>query len=55
MLRVADHEGDNKILLDWEALSAECPGECFYADGIHLDLDSTIYGEIAFVPFDWLP
>jgi manganese/zinc/iron transport system permease protein len=23
-----------------------------YADGIHLDLDSTIYGEIAFVPFD---
>ncbi|HVL82817.1 MAG TPA: metal ABC transporter permease [Pseudonocardia sp.] len=22
-----------------------------YADGIHLDLDSTIYGEIAFVPF----
>jgi manganese/zinc/iron transport system permease protein len=23
-----------------------------YASGIHLDLDSTIYGEIAFVPFD---
>lgn len=23
-----------------------------FADGIHLDLDSTIYGEIAFVPFD---
>jgi manganese/zinc/iron transport system permease protein len=23
-----------------------------YADGIHLDLDATIYGEIAFVPFD---
>lgn len=23
-----------------------------YAEGIHLDLDSTIYGEIAFVPFD---
>jgi len=23
-----------------------------YADGIHLDLDSTIYGEIALVPFD---
>lgn len=23
-----------------------------YADGVHLDLDSTIYGEIAFVPFD---
>ncbi len=26
-----------------------------YADGIHLDLDSTIYGEIAFVPFDTVP
>ncbi len=26
-----------------------------YASGIHLDLDSTIYGEIAFAPFDtWL-
>lgn len=23
-----------------------------YADGIHLDLDATIYGEIAFAPFD---
>ena len=36
LLRAADLEGDNKILLDWEALSAECPGECFYHDGIHL-------------------
>jgi hypothetical protein len=36
LLRAADHEGDNKILLDWETLSAECPGQCFYDDGIHL-------------------
>ena len=36
MLRAADLEGDNKILLDWEVLSAECPGQCFYDDGIHL-------------------
>ena len=36
LLRAADHEGDNKILLDWEVRSAECPGECFYDDGIHL-------------------
>ncbi len=36
LLRAADHDGDNKILLDWEARSAECPGECFYDDGIHL-------------------
>jgi hypothetical protein len=36
LLRAADLEGDNKILLDWEVLSAECPGECFYGDGIHL-------------------
>jgi manganese/zinc/iron transport system permease protein len=27
-------------------------GVTVYADGIHLDLDSTIYGELAFVPFD---
>jgi len=26
----------NVIVLDWEALSAECPGNCFYSDGIHL-------------------
>ena len=36
LLRAADHEGDNKILLDWEVRSAECPGQCFYDDGIHL-------------------
>ena len=36
LLRAADLEGDNKILLDWEVLSVECPGECFYGDGIHL-------------------
>ena len=36
LLRAADHDGDNKILLDWEVRSAECPGECFYHDGIHL-------------------
>lgn len=26
----------NVIVLDWEALAAECPGNCFYSDGIHL-------------------
>ena len=36
LIRAADHENDNKILLDWEVLSAECPGQCFYDDGIHL-------------------
>ena len=32
----AEHVPDNKILLDWERRSAECPGQCFYGDGIHL-------------------
>jgi hypothetical protein len=36
MLRAADLEGDNKILLDWEVQAAECPGQCFYDDGFHL-------------------
>ena len=36
MLRAADLEGDNKILLDWEVRAAECPGQCFYEDGFHL-------------------
>jgi hypothetical protein len=36
LLRAADLAGDNKILLDWEARAADCPGVCFYDDGIHL-------------------
>ncbi|MDW3214050.1 MAG: acyltransferase family protein [Ilumatobacteraceae bacterium] len=27
---------DNIILIDWNSLSNECPGDCFAADGIHL-------------------
>jgi peptidoglycan/LPS O-acetylase OafA/YrhL len=26
----------NVTVLDWETLSAQCPGRCFYDDGIHL-------------------
>ncbi|HEX4981775.1 MAG TPA: acyltransferase family protein [Ilumatobacteraceae bacterium] len=43
MLRAADVENDNKILLDWEVLSAECPGQCFYGDGIHLRPEGQTY------------
>ena len=43
LLRAADHEGDNKILLDWEVLADDCPGECFYDDGIHLRPDGQDY------------
>jgi manganese/zinc/iron transport system permease protein len=48
---------DAAIALVFPALfSLGVIGVTRYADGIHLDLDSTIYGEIAFVPFDtvWL-
>lgn len=48
---------DAAIALVFPALfSLGVLGVTRYADGIHLDLDSTIYGEIAFVPFDtvWL-
>jgi hypothetical protein len=27
---------DNLILIDWNSLSNECPGDCFADDGIHL-------------------
>jgi manganese/zinc/iron transport system permease protein len=44
---------DAAIALVFPALfSLGVLGVTRYADGIHLDLDSTIYGEIAFVPFD---
>ena len=43
LLRAADLEGDNKILIDWEVLAADCPGECFYDDGIHLRPDGQEY------------
>jgi manganese/zinc/iron transport system permease protein len=48
---------DAAIALVFPALfSLGVLGVTRYAEGIHLDLDSTIYGEIAFVPFDtvWL-
>ena len=44
---------DAAIALVFPALfSLGVLGVTRYAEGIHLDLDSTIYGEIAFVPFD---
>lgn len=33
----------NVILVDWEVLAEECPGNCFYADGIHLRPDGRQY------------
>ncbi|MGE3288860.1 MAG: metal ABC transporter permease [Pseudonocardia sp.] len=44
---------DAAIALVFPALfSLGVLGVTRYASGIHLDLDSTVYGEIAFVPFD---
>ena len=36
LLAARDQPGDNIILVDWDALAAQCPGNCFAADGIHL-------------------
>ncbi len=33
----------NVSVLDWEALSAACPGDCFYDDGIHLNQAGQTY------------
>jgi peptidoglycan/LPS O-acetylase OafA/YrhL len=43
LLRAADLEGDNKKLIDWELLADECPGQCFYDDGIHLRPEGQTY------------
>ncbi|MDP9377291.1 MAG: metal ABC transporter permease [Actinomycetota bacterium] len=48
--------GDAAIALVFPALfSVGVLGITRYASDIHLDLDSTIYGEIAFSPFETLP
>lgn len=36
LLAAIDEPGDNLIVLDWDALADECPGECFASDGVHL-------------------
>ena len=33
----------NVKVVDWEALAANCPGQCFYEDGIHLPPDGRNY------------
>jgi peptidoglycan/LPS O-acetylase OafA/YrhL len=33
----------NVILLDWELLAAQCPGDCFYRDEIHLRPEGQAY------------
>jgi len=39
LLADRDVDGDNIILIDWNAKAAECAGNCFAADGIHLSAD----------------
>ncbi len=39
LLQERDRPGDNIILIDWQALSQGCTGNCFSADGIHLSAD----------------
>jgi hypothetical protein len=36
-------ERDNVIVIDWERLAEQCPGECFATDNIHLQLDGSNY------------
>ena len=38
-----DVDGDNIILIDWNTKAAECAGNCFAADGIHLSADGQKY------------
>jgi hypothetical protein len=43
LLAARDKPGDNIILIDWNAKAAECPGDCFYSDGIHLKPEGQKY------------
>ncbi len=43
LLAARDRPGDNIILVDWLGLSANCAGNCFAADGIHLSAAGAEY------------
>jgi hypothetical protein len=43
LLAERDRPNDNIILIDWATLATQCPGECFAADGIHLNTDGQQY------------
>ena len=43
ILRNRDKPGDNIVLVDWEVRAADCPGNCFAGDGIHLNADGKKY------------
>ena len=39
----------NVTVLDWAGLAEQCPGTCFYDDGIHLRQDGqTYYAQLIF-------
>ena len=40
---IRSRAGGNVVLVDWAALGAECPGECFEDDAIHLRPDGRAY------------
>ena len=43
MLRALPDRYPNTTVLDWEVLSQQCQGNCFYSDGIHLPTDGQNY------------
>jgi len=43
ILAARDSPNDNIILIDWASKSNECPGNCFAADGIHLNATGAEY------------
>jgi peptidoglycan/LPS O-acetylase OafA/YrhL len=54
-LRAVPARYPNVAVIDWEVLSASCPGRCFYDDGIHLtqagqDYYASIVGQVLAQP-----
>lgn len=43
LIRALPGKYPNVTVVDWEALSAECPGVCFASDGLHLTADGADY------------
>lgn len=47
LLDEVDRDNDNLIVLDWDTLADDCPGDCFAADDLHLsDVGAAYFADV---------